>query len=71
MRSLLTFFSWGQSAGSVSVSLQMLTNGGDAEGLFRAAFYEKLKAAVNNTPSLFSYQVRGLLPYSSEFRSGY
>ena len=40
MQSLLTFFSWGQSAGSVSVSLQMLTNGGDTEGLFRAAFMQ-------------------------------
>ena len=39
-RSLLTSFSWGQSAGSVSVSLQMVTNGGDAEGLFRAAFMQ-------------------------------
>ncbi|KAF8259500.1 carotenoid ester lipase precursor [Lactarius quietus] len=31
---------WGQSAGSISVSLQMLANGGDTEGLFRAAFME-------------------------------
>ncbi|KAH9001906.1 carotenoid ester lipase precursor [Lactarius hatsudake] len=31
---------WGQSAGSVSVSLQMLTNGGNTEGLFRAAFMQ-------------------------------
>ena len=28
---------WGPSAGAISVSLQMLTNGGDTEGLFRAA----------------------------------
>jgi acetylcholinesterase len=89
---------WGQSAGSISVSLQMITNGGNTEGLFRAAFmqsgspqqtsditagqpyydflvestgcsgssdtleclrdapYDILKAAVNNTPSIFSYQ---------------
>ncbi|KAI9449008.1 carotenoid ester lipase precursor [Lactarius psammicola] len=31
---------WGQSSGSVSVSLQMLTNGGNTEGLFRAAFMQ-------------------------------
>ncbi|KAI9434682.1 Alpha/Beta hydrolase protein [Lactarius indigo] len=31
---------WGQSAGSISVSLQMLVNGGDTEGLFRAAFMQ-------------------------------
>ncbi|KAI0060931.1 carotenoid ester lipase precursor [Artomyces pyxidatus] len=31
---------WGQSAGAVSVSLQMVTNGGNNEGLFRAAFME-------------------------------
>ncbi|KAN0142053.1 Alpha/Beta hydrolase fold [Lactarius tabidus] len=89
---------WGQSAGSISVSLQMVTNGGNTEGLFRAAFmqsgsptptsditagqpyydflvestgcsgssdtleclretpYDTLKAAVNKTPSVFSYQ---------------
>ena len=29
---------WGESAGAISVALQMLTNGGDPEGLFRAAF---------------------------------
>ncbi|KAJ7220049.1 carotenoid ester lipase precursor [Mycena pura] len=29
---------WGGSAGSVSVGLHMVTNGGDPEGLFRAAF---------------------------------
>ncbi|KAI0059490.1 carotenoid ester lipase precursor [Artomyces pyxidatus] len=29
---------WGQSAGSMSVGLQMITNGGNTEGLFRAAF---------------------------------
>ncbi|KAI9454051.1 carotenoid ester lipase precursor [Lactarius psammicola] len=89
---------WGESAGSISVSLQMLANGGKTEGLFRAAFmqsgsptrtgditdgqqyydflvertnctgssdtlaclraapYEELKAAMNDTPSIFSYQ---------------
>ncbi|KAH9073423.1 carotenoid ester lipase precursor [Lactarius deliciosus] len=89
---------WGQSAGSISISLQMLANGGDNGGLFRAAFlqsgwptatgdithgqqyydflvertgctgshdtlaclrtapYESLKAAMNSTPSAFSYQ---------------
>ncbi|KAJ7124154.1 carotenoid ester lipase precursor [Mycena epipterygia] len=31
---------WGESAGAISVSLQMLTNGGDTEGLFRAGFME-------------------------------
>ncbi|EMD35624.1 hypothetical protein CERSUDRAFT_157488 [Gelatoporia subvermispora B] len=31
---------WGESAGSWSVALQMVTNGGNTEGLFRAAFLE-------------------------------
>ncbi|KAI9454048.1 Alpha/Beta hydrolase protein [Lactarius psammicola] len=31
---------WGESAGSISVSLQMLANGGKTEGLFRAAFMQ-------------------------------
>ncbi|EMD39501.1 hypothetical protein CERSUDRAFT_111813 [Gelatoporia subvermispora B] len=31
---------WGESAGAISVALQMLTNGGNPEGLFRAAFME-------------------------------
>ena len=30
--------SWGESAGAISVSLHMLANGGNTEGLFRAAF---------------------------------
>jgi acetylcholinesterase len=89
---------WGESAGSISVSIQMLVNDGDTEGLFRAAFmesgspipvgditqgqqyyddlveltgcsgssdtlaclreapYESLKAAMDSTPSIFSYQ---------------
>lgn len=32
--------SWGESAGSISVALQMLTNGGNPEGLFRGAFMQ-------------------------------
>ncbi|KAF4591077.1 hypothetical protein EYR40_009677 [Pleurotus pulmonarius] len=89
---------WGESAGAISVSLHMLTNGGDANGLFRGAFmqsgaplpvgdhsvgqkaydaivagtgcsgaldtlsclrkvsYGAFKAAVANTPYIFSYQ---------------
>ncbi|KAK7025565.1 hypothetical protein VNI00_015918 [Paramarasmius palmivorus] len=89
---------WGESAGAISVSLQMLANGGDTEGLFRAGFmqsgspipvgdiangqkyydaivtetgcsgsadtlqclrevpYQKLKAAINNSPGIFAYQ---------------
>jgi carboxylesterase type B len=31
---------WGESAGSMSVAIQMLVNGGNTEGLFRAAFME-------------------------------
>jgi carboxylesterase type B len=31
------FVSWGESAGAVSVSLQMLANDGNPDGLFRAA----------------------------------
>ncbi|OSC99767.1 carotenoid ester lipase precursor [Trametes coccinea BRFM310] len=31
---------WGESAGAISVSLHMLTNGGNTEGLFRAGFME-------------------------------
>ncbi|KJA17434.1 hypothetical protein HYPSUDRAFT_46373 [Hypholoma sublateritium FD-334 SS-4] len=31
---------WGESAGAISASLQMLTNGGNTEGLFRGAFLE-------------------------------
>ena len=33
-------FSWGQSAGAISVGLQMVTNSGDNEGLFRGAIME-------------------------------
>ena len=28
---------WGTSAGAISVSLQMLTNGGESDGLYRGA----------------------------------
>lgn len=107
---------FGESAGAMSVSLQMVHNGGDAEGLFRGAFmmsgspiptgdittgqvcpvsrrhcpcshclqvyydevlkntgcagssdslqclrdvdYKVLKEAINQTPGIFSYQVR-------------
>ncbi|KAJ7364786.1 Alpha/Beta hydrolase protein [Mycena albidolilacea] len=31
---------WGESAGAISVSLQMLYNGGNTEGLFRAAYMQ-------------------------------
>lgn len=31
-------YSWSESAGAISVALQMLTNGGDTEGLFRAGY---------------------------------
>ncbi|KAI0790999.1 carotenoid ester lipase precursor [Abortiporus biennis] len=31
---------WGESAGAISVSLHMLANGGNTEGLFRGAFME-------------------------------
>ncbi|KAA1472212.1 carotenoid ester lipase precursor [Dentipellis sp. KUC8613] len=31
---------WGESAGAISVALHLLTNGGNTEGLFRAAFME-------------------------------
>lgn len=34
------FHSWGESSGAISVALQMVTNGGDTEGLFRAAFMQ-------------------------------
>ncbi|KAJ8691273.1 hypothetical protein PTI98_010862 [Pleurotus ostreatus] len=89
---------WGESAGAISVSLHMLTNGGNTNGLFRGAFmqsgapipvgdhsvgqkaydaivtgtgctgapdtlsclrkvsYGAFKAAVANTPYIFSYQ---------------
>ncbi|KAF5312786.1 hypothetical protein D9619_002535 [Psilocybe cf. subviscida] len=31
---------WGQSSGAISVGLQMMTNGGNTEGLFRAGFMQ-------------------------------
>ncbi|KAF8272611.1 Alpha/Beta hydrolase protein [Lactarius quietus] len=89
---------WGQSAGAVSAALHMVTNGGNNEGLFRAAFmqsgstppsgptyydflvertncsgspdtlaclreapYDELKAAMDDTPSAFSYQSLALV----------
>ena len=33
-------YSWGESAGSQAVTFQMITNGGDTEGLFRAGWME-------------------------------
>ncbi|KAF8971827.1 alpha beta-hydrolase [Flammula alnicola] len=100
---------WGQSSGAISVSLHMLTNGGNSEGLFRAGFMQSgaplpignitkgtgqtfydvltadtgcstssdtlaclralpfsiLKAAVDNTPSFFSYQSLALVWHPS------
>lgn len=95
----LLSYSWGESAGAISIALHMLTNGGDTEGLFRGAFmesgspipvgditggqpyyddlvertgcsgssdtleclrgveYQTLLDAVNQSPSIFSYQV--------------
>ncbi|KAF8073584.1 carotenoid ester lipase precursor [Lyophyllum atratum] len=89
---------WGESAGAISVSLQMVANNGNSEGLFRAGFmqsgspipvadithgqkyydavvsksgcsgsadtlaclrtvpYKNLKAAINQSPGIFSYQ---------------
>ncbi|EKM78357.1 hypothetical protein AGABI1DRAFT_75927 [Agaricus bisporus var. burnettii JB137-S8] len=89
---------WGESAGAISVSLHMLANGGNTEGLFRAAVmqsgapipvgdiemgqtyydaivddtgcssandtlqclrtvpFDKLKAAVDDTPNIFSFE---------------
>lgn len=32
--------SWGESAGAISVALQMLANGGNTEGLFRGGFMQ-------------------------------
>ena len=34
------YYSWGESAGAISASLQMLANGGNTEGLFRGAFMQ-------------------------------
>ncbi|KAJ7834986.1 Alpha/Beta hydrolase protein [Mycena olivaceomarginata] len=61
-------YSWSESAGAISVALQMLTNGGDTEGLFRAGVfrlprysclrtvpYDKLKAAQDASPFFSSY----------------
>ena len=35
-----SFDRWGESAGAISVALQMLANGGNTEGLFRGAFMQ-------------------------------
>ena len=37
---------WGESAGGESVSLQMVTNGGNTEGLFRGAYMESASIPV-------------------------
>ena len=37
---LIVYNRWGESAGAISVALQMLTNGGNTEGLFRGAFMQ-------------------------------
>ena len=34
------YYSWGESSGAMSASLQMLANGGNTEGLFRGAFMQ-------------------------------
>ncbi|PPQ78726.1 hypothetical protein CVT25_010729 [Psilocybe cyanescens] len=36
------FCSWGESAGAISVALQMLANGGNTEGLFRGGFMQSV-----------------------------
>lgn len=33
-------YRWGESAGAISVALQMVTNGGNTEGLFHGAFMQ-------------------------------
>ena len=37
---MIVLYRWGESAGAISVALQMVANGGNTEGLFRAAFME-------------------------------
>ena len=37
---IILTISWGESAGAISVANHLLTNNGDTEGLFRAAFME-------------------------------
>jgi carboxylesterase type B len=37
LRPLTSLHSWGESAGAMSVGIQMAMNGGDSEGLFRGA----------------------------------
>ena len=36
----MVLYSWGESAGWMSVALQMLYNGSNTEGLFRSGFME-------------------------------
>ena len=36
----LFLVSWGESAGAISISLHMIANNGDTEGLFRAGFMQ-------------------------------
>lgn len=48
---------WGQSAGAVSVALQLLHNGGDSEGLFRAAILHSGSQAVQPTFAASSPQI--------------
>lgn len=43
--------SWGESAGSQSVTFQMITNGGNTEGLFRAAWMESGSAFPSGNSS--------------------
>ena len=103
-----TVDSWGESAGAISVALHMFYNGGNTDGLFRAAFMESgnaiptgyvdndylqntydgivsdtgcstssdtlqclrevpastLKAAMDKTPSLVSFQVSSLIKFT-------
>jgi Carboxylesterase family len=40
LTSYLVLVSWGESAGAISVALHMVTNSGNPDGLFRAAFMQ-------------------------------
>lgn len=42
---------WGESAGAISASLHLLTNGGDNEGLFRGAIMQS-GGPIPGTPEL-------------------
>ncbi|KAF8272598.1 carotenoid ester lipase precursor [Lactarius quietus] len=55
---------WGQSAGAISVSLQMLVNGGDTDGLFHAAFMQSgspppVSDIVTNGQPHYDFLVQG------------